>query len=282
MKLANLLVIFLSAAVLISCSPGEDKGKLLAKVHDEELYQSDLNYLFAQQNYSAEDSMKVLKNAIDNWVRERILVHEAEASKEVDVSNVEQRVERYRSDLLIHELENVLLQERLDTIVSDQEIKKYYNSNTEAFQLNDYLVKVLYLKIPFDAPDIEEVERSYKLSHADDIRKIETYAQAYASNFYYDPENWIYFDDLLKEIPLQDINKDRFIMKRSKIRFEEYGYYYFLNIIDFKLKNSISPLEFERDNIKERILNTRIKLLREEIRQELIDKAYDKKAVTVY
>jgi hypothetical protein len=144
------------------------------------------------------------------------------------------------------------------------------------------LVKVLYLKIPFDAPDIEKVANLYKLNRESDKTDIEIYAKIYASNYYYDVENWIYFDDLLKEIPLQDINKDKFIMKRSKIRFEENGYYYFLNVIDYKLKNTTSPLNFEKNNIKERIINTRVKELRAQIKEEIISKAYDKNKVKTY
>ena len=103
-----------------------------------------------------------------------------------------------------------------------------------------------------------------------DISEIETYAQLYASNFYYDDENWMYFDDLTKEIPLNNINKDKFITQKSKIKMDENGYFYFLNVIDYKLKNTISPLEFERDNIKQRILNIRIKDLRKTLKNELV------------
>lgn len=272
----------LPAFLFIGCTGNEDKGKLLAKVYEKELYQSDLDYLFVERKLSQDDSIKLLKTTVDHWVKEQIMVHEAENSDQVDTRSIDQRVENYRNDLLINEIEKKMIADKLDTVVKDQEILKYYNKNKEAFQLNDYLVKVLYLKIPFDAPDVDKIASAYKLNEPTDIEEVEVYARIYASNFYYDPENWIYFDDLLKEIPLQDIKKDRFIMKRSKIRFEENGFHYFLNIIDYKLKNTISPLEFEKENIKERIINTRIKNLRQEIRNEIIQKAYDKKAVTVY
>ena len=180
------------------------------------------------------------------------------------------------------QLEHKLVNEKLDTVVSDDEIQKYYNAHQADFQLNDYLVKVLYLKIPVDAPDIDKIGMYYKLYKETDIEEIDVYAKIYATNYYYDEQHWIYFDDLLKEVPLQDINKDRFIMKRSKTRFEEGGYYYFLNVLDYKLKNSTSPLSFERENIKERIINIRVKELRNEIKQEIISKAYDNNAIKRY
>ncbi|MBK7129571.1 MAG: hypothetical protein IPM74_06295 [Crocinitomicaceae bacterium] len=267
---------------LLSCSGDGDKGKLLAVVGDEELYQADLNHLFTRSRYSYDDSIALVKTYTQNWVEEQILVQQAEETEEIDQDIIDVRVKNFRNDLLIHELENQLLSERLDTHVTSEEIQTYYLNNQKEFQLNDYLVKVLYLKVTPDAPDLEKVGQWYKLAKPADIDEISAYAKVYASNFYYDINNWIYFDDLLKEVPLQDINKDKFILKRSKIRFEEGGYYYFLNIIDYKLKNSISPLSFERENIKERIMNIRVRDLREEIKTEIINQAYAENKVQIY
>lgn len=269
-------------ASLASCSNGDEKGKLLATVGDKDLYQADLNYLFAENRYSYEDSIALVNEYTNTWVKEQILVNEANKMEKVNHEIIDIRVENFKNDLLIQELENTLVKERLDTVISDEEIRAYYQQNEKEFQLNDYLVKVLYLKIPFDAPDIEKIAQAYKLSNEGDLEEIQIYAKIYASNFYYDAENWIYFDDLLKEVPLQDINKDKFILKRSKTRFEEGGFYYFLNIIDYKLKNSISPLSFEEENIRQRIMNIRIKELREQVKNEIITKAYAEDNIQIY
>ena len=266
----------------LACSGGADKGALLATVGDEQLHQADLDFLFARNRYSYDDSVALVQSFTENWVQEQILVQEAQRNEKIDVSIIDKRVENFRNDLLIHELENYAIQDRLDTNVTESEIQKYYNDNQKEFQLNDYLVKVLYLKIPFDAPDVEKIGQSYKLAKPADLSEIEAYAKTYASNFYYDIEHWIYFDDLLKEIPLHDINKDKFILKRSKIRFEEGGFHYFLNVIDYKLKNTTSPLSFERENIKNRIINMRIKTVREEYKNEIISKAYAENTVKIY
>jgi len=273
--------IFFILPFLITCSGTSDKGLLLATVGEEKLYQEDLNFLFAHNRYSYDDSVSLVKAYTETWVEEQILVQEAKKSDKIDLDVIDKRVENFKNDLLIQELENISIAERLDTAVSESEIQKYYTDNQKEFQLNDYLVKVLYLKIPFDAPDIEKIGQAYKLARPGDLEEIQIYAKIYASNFYYDIDNWIYFDDLLKEIPLQDINKDKFILKRSKIRFEEGGSYYFLNILDYKLKNTTSPLSFETENIRDRIINTRIKTLREEIKNEIITKAYAENVVKI-
>jgi hypothetical protein len=274
--------VLLLLSVLAGCKNSKDRGVLIAKVYDTELYQKDIQFLFKNGPYSFEDSSAIAESYVSNWINNQILVHQGLTQEGLDLTTIEQKVNDFKSDLIIHELENIKIKEQLDTMVSESEMRQYYNKNQADFQLNDYLVKVLYLKIPIDAPDIEDISRSYRLEKETDMEIIEPYAKLYASNFYYDIESWIYFDDLLKEIPLQDINKDRFILKRSKVRFEENGFYYFLNIVDFKLKNTISPFNFEKDNIKARIINLRIKDLRASIKNEIITKAYEQKAVTIY
>ncbi len=279
----NLFAIILFIGVnCFSCNSSENKGRLLAKVNEKELYQSDLDFLFKSDYYNYKDSAKIVSNYIDEWVESQILVCTAEQDSLIDFDLIERKALEFKNALLIHELENIKISEALDTIVEESEIKAYYESHEDEFELNDYLVKVLYLKVPLDAPEIEKIGTAYQLRKDNDLETIELYAKKYASNFYYDIDGWIYFDDLLKEIPLHDINKDRFILKRSKLRFEENGFYYFLNIVDYKLKNSISPLSFERENIKVRILNTRVKKRRESIKNEIIKKAYEREEVSIY
>lgn len=269
------------ALILCSCNSAGEKGALLAKVNDTELHESDLKHIYTGL-MTKEDSASAKNNFIMNWVDEQVLIQEAEYNESINQEEINRKTESFRNDLLISKLEEILVAERVDTSVSDSEIEAYYNEHQTEFELNDYLVKVLYLKISTDAPDIDKITNHYKLRNEEDEEQIDIYAKIYAKNYYYDPDNWIYFDDLLKEIPLQDINKDRFIMKRSKIRFEESGYYYFLNIIDYKLKNTISPISFERNNIKERIMNMRVKELREELKNEIIAKAKNENKVTIY
>ncbi|MEX1002748.1 MAG: peptidyl-prolyl cis-trans isomerase [Crocinitomicaceae bacterium] len=277
----SLFIVFL-LLILSACSGKDGKGRLLAQVYDEKLYEEELTDHLKQIDYTSEDSAMIADEFIQEWLDDHILIHHAQKHKEIDEEEIERKVDRFRKDLYILKLEQQLVNEQLDTIISDQEIKSYYEKHKQDFQLNDYLVKVLYIKIPDDAPDIEQIVSTYKLNKETDVEALEIYAKIYATNYYYDKDSWIYFDDLLKEIPLQDINKDRFIMKRSKIRFQEQGYHYFLNILDYKLKNTLSPLGFERKNIRERILNIRVKELRDKVKQDIISKAYDDKAVKIY
>ncbi|MGB1102578.1 MAG: hypothetical protein ACPG21_03030 [Crocinitomicaceae bacterium] len=262
---------------LFACSGEANKGAIIAQVGERMLYEEDLKTI----SWTRSDSAEIVGAFIEDWVAGEVLLQAAEKDNNIDGETIDRKVEEFRRDLYTHQYLKARVEAEVDTVVSNEEIQDYYEAHKGDFQLNDYLVKVLYLKVPLDAHDIDKIGSAYKLQRENDQETIETFAKMYASNFYYDVDNWIYFDDILKEIPLQDINKDRFILKRSKIRFEENGFYYFLNIIDYKLKNSISPLNFERNNIKTRILNMRMRDMREKIEHEIIQSAYNNGEVQI-
>jgi len=276
--LAIVLLIFVS----LSCKSNGENNIVVAKVYDTELHFSEFAYLFENKSYSQDDSTKIANEYINNWVEQQILIYQAKGNDKINLLEVEDKAVQYKNSLIIHKFENIYIAKEIDTAITENEIVIYYKDHQNDFQLNDYLVKVLYLKIPIDAPDINKIDRWYKLYNRKDSIEIDTYAKSYASNYYFDDENWMYFDDITKEIPLKNINKDKFITRKSKIRLDENNFYYFLNVIDYKLKNTVSPLEFEKENIKQRILNIRIKELREKFKKDNIQKAYDEKSVNIY
>lgn len=261
--------------VFESCRSEVKEREYIAQVYNERLYKEDI------PKDIQEDKMK-LDIYVEQWVETQILYYQARTETRIDEDAILQQVDEFKRELYYYHLEEILLKDKLDTNISEQEVLNYYNQNKDEFLLKDFLVKVLYLKVGVDAPDLNKIKRSYLLKNPKDIEEIIQYAKIYSSNFYYDEENWIYFDDILKEVPLKDIAKERFITQRKKLYFDDGNYVYFLNILDYKLKDAVSPLSFERDNIRKKILNIRQKKLRQEIKKEIITKEYEKGNVTIH
>ncbi|MFK8046476.1 MAG: hypothetical protein AB8B72_13350 [Crocinitomicaceae bacterium] len=270
----------ISILFLVSCI-NKPEAKVVAEVYENQLLETDIiNYIENQKIQT--DSASMVEMFINTWITNQVLMQNAISANIPEKSKINKKVEDYKTQLLVHYYQNKLIKEKLDTSISKTEIEEYYLSHQPDFQLKDYLVKVLYIKVADDAPELEKLSSLYKIRNQDDEKKIIQYAGLYASNFYLDKDNWIYFDEILKEIPLGNINKDRFITQKSKTKFKENNFHYYLNILDYKLKNAVSPLEFERNNIKERILNKRILTLRESISEQLIQKAENENAIKKY
>ena len=175
------LLPFIFLSFMISCSGNNERGELLARVNEAELYENDLKHIY-QGFLTAEDSAALKSDFILSWIDEQILVQEAMNKESIDQDEIERKTESFKNDLLISKLEEALVNERLDTVITEDEVETYYNEHQSEFELNDYLVKVLYLKISTDAPDIDKIAQHYKLNKEEDVEQIDIYAKIYAKN----------------------------------------------------------------------------------------------------
>ena len=81
----------------------------------------------------------------------------------------------------------------------------------------------------------------------------------------------MYFDEFTRMIPLKTINIEGFLKSNSQFELEDEKYIYLVYIVDYKLKDSISPLELEREKIRNIILNKRKLKLLSNIRKGLLE-----------
>ncbi|MBG15372.1 MAG: hypothetical protein CL853_03360 [Crocinitomicaceae bacterium] len=257
-----------------SCNPNdsETKGIKIASVGDEILFMSELEYNFPV-GLNEEDSLSFLNQYVQNWIKNQLVLQKAEELLPEKTKNVDSKLEQYRISLLSYEYEELYINQRLDTIISEDEILTYYDEHKDDFILKDYLVKCLILTCNNSLPEIDQIKKSYLLKNEDDENILRTFAQTYNSELYLNNEEWIYFDDLIAKVPIEDYNKRKFITKKKKLFFEENNIIYFVNIYDFKLKDAISPLSFEKEKIKSIILNMRMNELRKELRLNLYNDA---------
>ena len=255
----------------------EDRVQL-ARVGSEFLYLDELSEEWSGSN----DSIELLNQVVDKWVREEAIIQRAILELPDEALDLERQLESYKKSLLIYAYEKELVKKKLDTLVTDAEIQQYYLEHQDNFKLQDYIVKVFYLKVVKDAPKLDEVRKWYKLKTDEDRENLLSYSPVHSVNYYFDEQKWVYFDDVLKVIPLTDINKSSFIRNKRKVTFQEDNFVYFLNIRDFRLKDAVSPLSLEREKIKSIILNVRANQLKKKIREELYNDAKKRQDIETY
>lgn len=267
------LPLFFCLLIFASCGGGKgekDKGKLLAVVGDQKLYISDIESLI-DDHLSAEDSISFVRSYVEKWIRETVIVKKAEETLPEASKDVEARLENYRRGLLIYAFEKEYARQKLDTVVSDEEIEAHYQENLEDFKLPDYVLKVLYVKVEKDDKGREKIKKWFKSTEQKDLLELEKYCSENAVNYFNDPENWIYMNDLLREVPIKMNDKLDFLRSNKHVMFEDEEFAYYLTIYDYQVKDATSPLNLERENIKARILNARTTELIRYMRQDLFN-----------
>ena len=254
----------------ISCK-NENKEVKLARFNDVFLYQSELiNEIPITLNEN--DSAIFANNYIHKWLVDQMIMEKSEEMIPLKFNSVEKKINKYKRSLITYEFEQFYINKRLDTSISYLEINDYYTSHLDDFVLNDYVVKCMYMKVPKESKVIKDVKKNYHIINEKMVDQMVTLGQKENVKFYYNPEEWIFFDDLLKELPiLENYSKVEFIKKKKKTIIEYNDYVYFINIFDFIIKNGTSPLSFETNKIKSIILNRRSRDLRKKLRLDLYD-----------
>lgn len=271
---------------LFSCGNKEDRKsesgeKPVARVYDKKLYLSDfINNIPKELN--KKDSIIFVNSYREQWILNELLLHQAESNLSSEEKDIEKEIDEYRKNLLVYRYETELVKQKLDTSVSAEEIEQYYNGHQQNFMLKDNIVKVSYVKVGVKSPTIEKVKKWYASSDEKDRDNLKKYCIQYADNFFLDDNTWLLLDDVMKEIPLRDYNPELFLKTTRHIEMSDSSFNYFLFIKEFKIKNMPSPLSFEKDNIRQVIINKRKLKLIEEMKQSVYGQAKENANFEVY
>lgn len=247
----------------------------VARVYESYLYRNQVEERIPN-NLSVEDSLSLAKSITYSWIERQLLVHQAEKNLDAEIKDVEKKLQEYRNDLLIYAYQNELIQQKLDTNISESEIEEYYKSNQDNFKLKDYIVKVQYVRLDTNAPKLDDVKKWMAKDDEESQKQLEEYCYQFASNFYLEDQNWLYLDDVLKELPIEVYNKANFVRSKQLVQHQDSANFYLLKISSYQLKDGVSPLSLERDRIKSMLLNMRrsdfLIRLKEDLRNEAISK----------
>jgi hypothetical protein len=279
-------IILVIALAVFSCKTEKTTDtntgqKAIARVFEKSLYAEDVKEILPK-NTSPKDSAIFVKGFIEQWITNELLLHQAESNLPEDEKNIQKEIDDYRKNLLVYRYETELVHQKLDTAVSMQEIETYYNAHTQNFMLKENIVKVCYVKINKKSSNADKVKKWYLSKEVKDQDNLKKYCIQYADNFFLDDNTWLLLDDVMKEIPLRDYNPELLLKTSRQIELGDSTFNYYLNIKDFKIKNNPSPLSFEKENIRQIIINKRKLSLIEQMKQSVYSQAKENNNFEIY
>lgn len=257
------------------------KEQPIVRVFDLYLYPSDLDGI-VPKGTSSSDSVLLVQSYIENWIRQSVILKQASDNVEMDNEALEQQLETYRQSLIIYSYEQELIAQNLDTNVTSNQIKKYYEENKNNFELKQSILKASYAKIPKNALKIESAKKWFNSTKEKDKIELETYCMQFSPNYSLTDTNWIYLDELSKIIPLERFSESSILQKNNYINFNDQEYVYLVKIKDFMYKEEVSPLAFEIENIKNIIINKRKVELINKMENDVYQKARNENDIEFY
>ncbi|MDY0014847.1 MAG: hypothetical protein RBS13_01410 [Bacteroidales bacterium] len=208
------------------------------------------------------------------------MLYEAEQFLSHVEKDFDKQLKDYYESLLIFTYENKKVEALLDKEVSENEIRNYYEAHKSEFEMKKNIVKVNYIKFPLDFNQLEVVKRLLFNDNPSlqDQKRLENICIKHAENLYME-NDWLLFDDILKEIPINTYNQEQYLQKNRNIELSDSNNVYLVKINDFKINEAYSPLSIEKENIKEILLNQRRQKLVKQIRNNALQKAKKEHAV---
>lgn len=283
----RLLTYIYVCLLFVSCNKGNDKeeivSKPVAKAGNEVLSLNDYkeNYIAIE---SIKDSSVLAKKSIENWAIESLFYQEAMSKLVEEEIEIDKQVEVYKKSLVNYIYQTKLIEANLDTNITRREIEQYYSEHEDNFILKENIVKVHYFKVPIKAPALEKMKRLLRsyIYVPKDVEPLKTLAVQNAENFFMNDSTWLYLEDIKKEIPKLREQPDFNLGQGRVLEFTDELYYYYLRITEVKVKNGLSPITFERQNIKNFIINKKKTELINQYKFQLLEKAKAEKTFQVY
>ena len=287
MKKVGVLIGIAFLILLAGCDYFQKSSKevVVAECYGKYLYESDLQGI-VPEGASIMDSIQRVSTFIDSWIKRQVLIHQAENNLDKAKLDLKKQMEEYRNSLIIYEYESQLINQKLDTVVSEDEIAEYYEQNKEDFQLRNTMVRVAYVILNEDEDKDNKQKATFQklLSDPDTLllQNIDILANYYAVKSYVDVDQWMRLDDLTNIIPIEIFNAESFLKKNKFVCFDMNKYIYMVRFVDYLLEESTSPLEMVSDNIKSVILARRKQEMLEKMKTSLYEKAKRDRAFEVY
>lgn len=261
-------------SALVSCSSGDKEAEVKAiAVAGEKSLGEDEYKQFNFVGSGANDSVFVSKKLIEGWAQDELFYQEAKDKLLPEDLNVDAEVERYRRDLINYKYEIRLIENNLDTTITKEEVQAYYDANRDNFILKDNIVKVNYFKVPLKTKALPKMKAAMVSQNPKEKENLKALCLQYADNYFINDSTWLLLEDIKKEIPqLRELPEYNFYAGRYFEYADSLNYYY-LKIKEIKVKNGLSPINFEMANIRKILLNGRKMKLIRQYKQQILEKA---------
>ena len=270
---------------LFSCNyflKNDINGEPLARVGDTYLYWDEVAAVLGN-TFTKQDSASIVTNYINNWATKQILLDKAKINlPDEKISEFEQLVANYRTDLYTRAYKEALVNQVEDTIVTQEELNRFYEKEKENFKLKEKIVKLRFIHLPLQFLNTKEVTESLRRFNQEDIRYLDSIGVQF-KKLNFNDSLWVPVARVLEEIPpLNNDNEDRYLKKSQFFELEDPMGVYLTKINDVLDVNEIAPLSYVEPRIRQVLLNRRKLDYIRKLETEIIDEATKEKVFEVY
>jgi len=255
----KIILIILISVAINGCKNNDNQEKRVpvAKAGNEILYYDEIPALVTE-GITPNDSAAAIRNYINRWAKRELMFQQAKANLPADQRmDIEKQLEETRLNLIVYEYQRMMMLQKMDTIISREELENYYSVNQNNFVLTSNIIKALFIKLPVETPGLNRIKSLARSNKQKDFQELESLCFQFAEKFDDFNEEWITMDRLSLELKEDISNQENFLKRTSFYETSDSTSVCLVTINDYRLRGTLSPFEYVRDDIKRIIWNNR-------------------------
>ena len=262
---------------IISCNYNlKNNDGYVARVGDEFLSVEEIQELIPK-NLNKKDSILIVNDIIEEWATSKLLIQNAIINlTEIEKSQIDNKSEKYRENLIISEYRNKISNNNPDTSATKDEIELFFSENSKNFKLFEEIIKGRYVKLNKNTFNINEIKRRFRRFNQSDKSFFDSIS-IQLLNYYLNDSIWINKKLFFNKIPSLEYDQSLRISKNNLFYVQEDSLaLYLIKINNYKKADDYAPLEYIYNRIKEVIVSKKRIDYLNKIDKELIGDAITK------
>ena len=278
------LILLLLPALLCSCNAISSlvhDDQVVARVGRTRLYKSEVER-FIPNMIPAEDSIRLAEQYINTWAMDLLYLEVAEAQLSKGELDVSAELENFRRSLLKYRYEQHYINDRLDTLVTDEQIRQYYLAHEAEFALKRPVLKVRFVDVTKASPNKDLILKLMSSQDYDDVERADTLARSAALRYFDSSDTWMDAAELARYFGV-DYVQMLSCLKGDMIRYEpeDRADLMAAYVCDIR-RTGTAPLEFCASRIRDILISARKHELTTSLERDLLKDALEKKNFVIY
>jgi len=269
---------------LMSCraiSSFLSEEETVAEVGTERLYRSELNKLIPK-GIAIEDSIRLARQYINTWASDLVFQKIAEEQLSKAEKDVTKELEDYRKSLLKYRYEQLYVNERLDTAVSEDMIEEYYVSHEDRFILQRPVVRARFLLISSDSPSLGKIRKKMASDEVADLVEADSLAYSSALKFMTWDNRWIDISVLAREFGTDYSSVVGGMNGKWVEKTDTTGLVSLAYVAEIVRSGQMAPVEYCTPMIKDMIISARKQSLITTLEQDLLKDARESGQLVIF
>jgi len=281
----RLATLILTVLCVSSCNWAErlfhNHTDMVAKVGPDVLYSYEIAKLIPEGT-PASDSLRMVEQYVHSWALNKLLMAKAEKTLPKADKDITAEVEAFRKDLLTFRYEKYYLEERLDTLVTPDEMQEWYDAHKSEYVTPCSVIKVRVVRVSPKSPYYVEIKERFNAVYGNEVAELEELCYASSEKYTDFGKVWIPATTLASEMGITLSQCESLLNGPSQVETDVDNTHFILFITDRVAPGSVTPLVYNADNIHDLIISKRKQDLLNTLEQDLFEEAIGSKQYKRY